>query len=228
MKITISGLIILLITSIFYTNTINHYLPHKITSKELLDNGFYKYSFIEVVNNDQDEYENIPRVIKKYEVYSNIKPEIYKGKFCPMNVPSFINQDSGSTKKRQDYLRNVLKNRTLMYVFRNDTLLYKNITAIRPQTKNNIADLTTSEKIKKYYDSLKVPIKTIIDKNQFSTVEHPTIYLLNNYRTEIQYNYYGYDMIINYSKEKMPGSNTVYQWYRRSDFIGKKDSSKDN
>ncbi|KAF2517752.1 hypothetical protein [Flavobacterium foetidum] len=228
MKIKISVLIVLLITFILDKEVINHYLPEKITSKELLDDGFYKYSFTEEVDNDENEYENISRVIQRYEVYSNIKPEMYKGKFRPMNVPSFINQDTGSTKKRQDYLRNELMNRTLLYVFRNDTLLYKSITVIRPQTENNIADLTTSEKIKRYYDSLKVPIKAIIDRNQFSTQEHPTIYLINNLRTEIQYNYSGYDMITNYGKEKMPGSNTVYQWYSRSEFVGSKNLSKDN
>ncbi|PBI90984.1 hypothetical protein BSF41_16900 [Flavobacterium sp. ACN2] len=228
MKITITALIMSLISYILNTNEINHYLPQKITSNELLENGFYKYSFTEEVNNDEDEYRKIPRVFKKYEVYSNIKPEIYKGKFRPMNVPSFINQDTVSTKKRQDYLRNELMNRTLMYVFRNDTLLYKNITVIRPQSENNIADFTTSENIKRYYNDLKISIKPIIDKNQFSTVEHPTIYLINNYRTEIRYNYYGYDMITNYSKEKMPESNTVYQWYRRSEFVGNKKKGKDN
>lgn len=221
MKITISALIVSLISYIFTTDTINHYLPQKTTSKELLDNGFYKYSFTEEINNDEDEYANTPRVIKKYDIYMNIKPEKYKGKICPMNVPSFINQDTVLPKKAQDYLRNTLNNRTLIYVFKNDILLYKNITVCRPQTENNIADLTTPEKIKKYYQSLKISTKPIIDKNKFSTKEHPTIYLINNYRTEIQYNYYGYNMLINYSKEKMPESSTVYQWYRRSKYVGK-------
>lgn len=216
MKIIIPLFIIVLINSSCKPKIINHYLTDKVTSQELVKNGFYKYSYTETINDDDNDGA-VAKKNQKYYIYSNIKPEKDKEGFRPMNVARFRNQDSIHTKESDDFLRDILQYRTLIYVFRNDTLLYKNINTLYPQVKNKFEDFTTLKKIRKYCDSLKIPLRPIID-NEFSTEENPSLFLINDRKVLMFFNYYGYDMLINYSNSKMPDWDIVDKWYRESKF----------
>ncbi|MCV9928759.1 hypothetical protein OIU83_13900 [Flavobacterium sp. LS1R49] len=95
--------IILLITilSLFSCrkrDTINHYLTKPITQKELAENGFYKYSYTDTIDN-KDKIKDTIRLIVRYDMYSNVKPERNKnGKLYPMSFFGDKNEDSFKLK----------------------------------------------------------------------------------------------------------------------------------
>lgn len=221
MKVAITLLMVLLVTPNNRTDTINHYLPEKnVTAKKLVENGFYRYSYVEEIG-DEDDFENSsPKSFIKYDMYSNVGPEKNKkGILRPMKLARFGNNDTVQTKKSNTYLRDKLNYRTITYVFRDNILFYKNVNVLYiDNTREDIADLTTEEKILQYYSSLKIPIRTIID-NEYSTKTYPTLFMIDSYKTTINYNYQGYDMLTNYSKEKMPDWNIMEYWYSKSKFI---------
>lgn len=194
-------------------DTINHYLTKPITQHELESNGFYKYSYL-VIRDDQDKVDDTIRCNVKYDMYSNVKPEINtEGKLYPTQLWNFFRKDSIKKKRNTDYLKNDLNNRIITYVFINDTISYKSI-IVRSldQTARGIADLTTEEKIIKYYDSLKISIKPFFEKN-ISTEKYTTLFMIDNYRTIIYYNDKdpSYELFTNYKNNY--NYNVLEDWY---------------
>jgi hypothetical protein len=196
-------------------DTINHYLNKKVTQQELIDNSFYKYSYTTVYDNKGNKVTDTSKFLVKYDMYSNVKPERNEeGEICPSRLGSLFKLDSLREKEMKNYLKNDLNNRIITYLFRNDTLFYKSI-IVDPfiRSHKEIADLTSKEKIERYYDSLKIPVKIII-KGNLSSETRPTLFTINNYKTSIQYSekYRSYEMFTNYI------NNSIYYdildtWY---------------
>jgi len=201
MRTTILLLVFLLFMSCQKIDKINHYTNKIVTQKELLDNGFYKYSYSTLYDSNGNTMTDTTKFLVKYDMYSNVKPEKNdEGEICPSQVGSLFKLDSVRKKEMKDYLKNDLNNRIITYLFRNDTLFYKSIIVpTSNKTQKGIADLTTKAKITKYYDSIKIPIKVLI-KGQLSSQEHPTLFFINNYKTSIQYSEKdkSYDFFTNY------------------------------
>lgn len=194
-------MLLLLTTSLICcnkTDKINHYLTKKITAKELIENGFYKYSYTDTID-DEDKVNDTINHIIKYDMYSNVKPEKNEeDKICPMQLVQISNLDSVQQNERINYRKKVLNDRIITYVFRNDSLFYKNIIVYSYSKSKKIADFTTKEKIIRYYDSLRIPIKSIFSNNSINK-EYPKRFLIDNYKTFIDYSDEGfYEMSVNY------------------------------
>ncbi len=190
---------------------INHYLPKPITPKELMDNGFYRYSEIDTVNKKElfeySDYINAYththldsilgghglrdsiKFIIRFDMYSNVRPEKNgKGEIRPTQLSNFYGKDTIKRKENREYLKHELKGMVITYLFINDSLEYKSIIVEDFDKKNKeITDFTTQKKIIKYYDSLKIPIKPLLIKD-ISTKDHPTVFLIGNLKTRIRYN----------------------------------------
>lgn len=167
-------------------DTINHFLTKPITKQDLEKNGFYKYSYI-ATSDDHDKIDDTIKSISKYDMYSNVKPEMNKeGKLCPTQLWNFFNKDSIQKKKSIQYLKEELDNKIITYLFRNDSLFYKEINVVFLKSQNkNTPDLTSKEKIIKYYNNITVPIKPLYEQN--STKKYTTIYSIDNRKTIIYY-----------------------------------------
>lgn len=167
-------------------DTINHFLTKPITQRDLNENGFYKYSYTATLD-DEDKVDDTIKSIARYDMYSNVKPEVNKeGKLCPTQLWNFDHEDSIKKKKNIDYLKKELDNTIITYLFKNDSLFYKEINVIFFNNQNkNIPDLTSKEKILKYYHNINIPIKPLYEQN--STKNYPTIYMIDNYKSIIYY-----------------------------------------
>ncbi|MCP2027859.1 hypothetical protein L1276_003019 [Flavobacterium sp. HSC-32F16] len=193
MKNIVILLVVLTLITCQKKDTINHFLTKQITQQDLIKNGFYKYSYIATLD-DEDKVDDTIKSIARYDMYSNVKPEINKeGKVCPTQLWNFDYEDSIKKKKNIDYLKKELGNTIITYLFRNDSLFYKEINVISFNNQNkNIPDLTSKEKILKYYHNINIPTKPLYEQN--STKNYPTIYKIDNYKTIIYYsdtdNYY--------------------------------------
>lgn len=190
---------------------INHYLPAPITQQELLDNGFYRYSYVDTINKEDlykytsnytyaythtridsigngDRIHNSVKLLIRRDIYSNVKPEKNeKGQICPTHLSNFYGTDTIKREANMRYLKDDLKNRIITYLFINDSLEYKSIIVEDFDKKDKeITDFTTKKKIICYYDSLKIPIKPLLVKD-ISTKEHPTVFLIGNLKTRIRY-----------------------------------------
>ncbi|MEA9412501.1 hypothetical protein [Flavobacterium sp. PL02] len=201
MKNTIILLIILLsLFSCRKRDTINHYLTKPVTQQELIDNGFYKYSYTYTID-DKDKVDDTIRSIVKYDMYSNVKSERNKeGKLCPTQLWNFYNEDSIKEKKNAYYLKNKLDSRVITYLFRNDSLFYKNIhVEVFDNKHKEIVDFTSRGKIIKYYDSLKISIKPVI-KNSKTGEIYPGQFMIDNYKTRFYFSEKEkyYEMFTNY------------------------------
>lgn len=181
-------------------DTINHFLTKPITQQDLEKNGFYKYSYT-VTLDDEDQVDDTIRSIAKYDMYSNVKPEKNKeGKLCPTQLWNFYGVDSIKKRKNLDYFKNELKSKMITYLFRNDTLFYKEIDVeYFDKTQNAIPGFTSWEKITNYYDSLKISIKPVV-KNTNTGEVYTELFMVDNYRTRFFFSdkdkYYG--MFTNY------------------------------
>ncbi|MBF4516680.1 hypothetical protein IRZ71_10005 [Flavobacterium sp. ANB] len=188
-KIRIIG--VLLITFISTTcskkDTINHFLTKPITQEELEKNGFYKYSYT-VILDDEDKVDDTIRCLIKYDMYSNVKPEkMENGKICPTQLWNFYSEDSIKKRKNTDYLKNELNNRIITYLFRNDSLFYKDISIeFFDKTQNKMPDLTSRKKIINYYNGIKVSIEPLI-KDAKEGEKYATQFLIDNYKTRFFY-----------------------------------------
>lgn len=180
-------------------DTINHFLTKPITHEELIENGFYKYSYT-VILDDRSQVNDTKKSKVRYDMYSNVKPETNKeGKLCPTQLWNFFNEDSIKKRKNTDYLKEQLDNRIITYLFRNDLLFYKeiNVISFKNQSKE-IPDLTSKEKIIKYYNNYKIKVQPLYEQN--STKDYTTIYMVDNYKTIIYYSdkESSYRIFINY------------------------------
>ncbi|MBS7230992.1 hypothetical protein KHA90_08145 [Flavobacterium psychroterrae] len=212
MKIISVVFVTLLCMSCYKTDKINHYLNKIISPEELLNNGFYKYSYINTIDDDDKINDTIKSIIK-YEMYSNVKPEKDEdGKLYPMSLFNNKKQDSIAVNKRDNYIKNDLNNRIITYIYRDNKIFLKSIIVNSIDKKEKIVDLTSEEKIINYYDSLKIPIKLIFEGKK-STKNHHTLFLINNYKTRIYYYNQGYEMLTNYSDAWMPFWNITEEWY---------------
>jgi len=202
---------------------INHYLNIPVTQKELVKNGFYKYSYNDTVKNMNNLKDSVQPTIKyviKYDMYSNVKPEINEeGKVYPTQFCNFYKKDSINKKKKNfQYLKKTLHNRIITYLFRKDTLFYKNIIVYSVAKKRKeIADLTSNEKIIKFYDSLNVSIKPISD-GITSNKKFTTLFIIDDYKTKIYYSHKNksYDIFINYIHGDWYSRDVFYVWYSGS------------
>lgn len=209
--------LILIIVSFFSctkTDNINHYLTKKITGSKLEENGFYKYSYTSILD-DEDKIDDTIRSVIKYDMYSNVKPEKNaEGLLWPTKIWGFYREDSIKEKNSNDYIKEKLHNRIITYLFRNDSLFYKNIQVLTlDKSRNEIADFTSRKKIIKYYDSLKISIKPMV-KNSISNEIYPTQFMIENFRTRFFFSEEkeSYNMFTNYM------TNTTYyhiedDWY---------------
>lgn len=229
-------------------DNINHYLNMKVTEQELIENGFYKYSYTynekeyeafeesQVYESDYEleliKKEELSRAkfkdslkkfgkIYKYELYSNVKPHKSEdGKLYPTLLFKAYN-DEVQEKERIKYIENELENRVISYHFVNDTLRYKSIYVYKiDKKKKHIPNFGTKEKITQYYDSLKIPIVPILEGTR-STKEYTTLFYINNYKTSI---YYAdddrpfYDMETNYINNETPWGDKMGYWYDRGQY----------
>lgn len=208
MKIIISSLLIILtFISCHKADKINHYLTKKITTNELIENGFYKYSYNDTID------DNINHVIK-YDMYSNVKPEKNEEEeICPTQLVRFSNLDSVQQSKRINYRKKALNDRIITYVFRNNSLFYKNIVVYSiNRSPKTIADFTSKAKIIKYYNDLNIPIKPIFINNSVRE-EYPKRFLIDGYRTFIDYSDKGYyEMSVNYVND-FTYRDILEDWY---------------
>jgi hypothetical protein len=164
-------------------DTINHYLTKPITQQKLIENGFYKYSYTYIID-DKDKVDDTIRSIVKYDMYSNVKPERNKeGKLCPTQIWNIYSEDSIKAIKNADYLKNKLNSRVITYLFRNDSLFYKNVYVEDFDNKHKeIVDFTSREKIIKYYDSLKISIKPVIRNSKTGEI-YEAQFMIDTYKT---------------------------------------------
>jgi len=200
-KITSLTFIIVLFISCNKKNKINHYLNKVVTQKELLDNGFYKYSSVYIPNED-DKIDGYFKSVTKFDMYSNVKPEKNEGgQLCPTQLWHFYREDSIKEKKNRGYLKNKLNNRIITYFFRNDTLLYKDI-IVDPidKSQKDIADFTSKDKIIKYYTRFKTSIKSEI-KNKKTGEMYSNRFLINNYNTRFYMDNHSYEMFVDYKED---------------------------
>lgn len=80
----------LLFASCAKKDTINHYLPIKTTAKELMENGFYKYSYTDTID-ARDKVDDTIKHIVRYDMYSNVKPEKNNnGEIYPTQLGHFL------------------------------------------------------------------------------------------------------------------------------------------
>jgi hypothetical protein len=199
-KLATLFVILIFIISCSKKDTINHFLTKPITQQELEKNGFYKYSYTAILD-DEDKVDDTIKSIVKYDMYSNVKPEINKdGKLCPTQLWNFYSEDSIKKRKNTDYFKNKLNSKVITYVFRNDSLFYKEIDIdFFNKTQNASPGFTSTEKIINYYNSLEISVKPII-KNNETGEEFTGQFMIDNYRTRFFFSekekYYG--MFTNY------------------------------
>ncbi|KIO50737.1 hypothetical protein [Flavobacterium hibernum] len=195
----------LLFNSCQKIDRINYYTNELVTQKELAENGFYKYSYSTFYDYSGNKVIDTKFQVK-YDMYSNVKPQKNEeGEICPSQLGSLFKLDSLKKKEMKDYLKNNLNNRIITYLFRNDTLFYKSIIVLTSDTpQKQIADLTSKEKITKYYNNLKIPVRIIIEDN-LSSKEHPTLFIINKYKTSIQYSEKdkSYELFTNYLNDSI-------------------------
>jgi hypothetical protein len=233
MKNIVYILLSVFIVSCSKKDTINHYLNKPVTEAELIENGFYKYtysytydyendgSYTDSINNIKfgDSLRLLNGKVYKYELYSNVKPQKGEnGKLYPVPLLKYNQHlDNALGKQRISYIEDELENRVVSYFFVNNTLKYKNVFFYAvDKNKKYIADFRTTETIIKYYDSLKIPFKPIIDGKR-STKKHTTLFMINNYKTQIynsiKKNEIAYEMITNYVDDEMPYWDIMNDWY---------------
>ncbi|MFB9079647.1 hypothetical protein ACFFLS_07145 [Flavobacterium procerum] len=214
MKIITTLLIATAFFSCTKTDKINHYLIKPITQQELIDNGFYKYSYTYKIE-DKDGIKDTVASFVEYELYSNVKPEIdNNGRIHPLQFLNMREMDSIERKKRFEYRQKDLNDRIITYLFRNDSLLFKDIRVFsRDYPKKEIADLSTEEKIIRYYDSIQIPIKPVFQVKT-STKEYPTIFMIDNHKVRLYYSEKdkSYDMFVNYLSDNHY-FDILVEWY---------------
>lgn len=200
MKNIVLLIVVLTFISCQKKDTINHFLTKPITKQDLEKNGFYKYSYI-ATSDDHDKIDDTIKSISKYDMYSNVKPEINKeGKRCPTQLWNFDKEDSIKKRKNLDYFKNDLKSKMITYLFRNETLFYKEIDVdFFDKSHNQTPGFTSWKKIINYYNSLKIPITPVV-KNTNTGELYTNLFLVDNYRTRFFFSeeekYYG--MFTNY------------------------------
>jgi hypothetical protein len=219
-NISILSIIVFSFFSCGKRDTINHYLTQPITQQELVENGFYRYSYTSIFDDKGNKVTDTTRFPVKYDMYSNVKPQRDEnGELCPTQLVKLDNEIH--VKEKNNYLKNELDNRIITYLFRNDTLFYKNIVVYSiNKFKKGIADLTSKEKIMKYYDSLKVSIKPMFDDKKNDEAK-PFFFMINNYKMRIYYSEenQSYDMFVNYLIDS-DNYNVLEDWY--SGYLSKK------
>lgn len=208
-------LLIILLTSCNKTDKLNHYLPNKTTTKELMENGFYKYSYTDTID-DRDNVDDSIKHIVTYDMYSNVKPEKNNnGEIYPTQLGHFYREDSIKKKKNIDYRKTNLNNRIITYVFRNDLLFYKSLIVYSiDRSQKNIAELISKEKIINYYKTLNIPIKPIYKTDSIKD-KYPKRFLIGNYKTFIDYSSDGqeyHEVFINYINGDFY-RNILDDWY---------------
>lgn len=180
--------------------TINHFLTKPIKQKELEGNGFYKYSYT-VTMDDKDKIDDTIRCITKYDMYSNVKPERDEnGDLYPTKLWNLYSEDSIKNKKNLDYLKNELENKIITYLFRNDSLFYKDISVENfDKTKKELPNLTSRETIINYYKEIKISIEPI-KKDAKEGEKYATQFIIDGYITRFFYSNQedNFEMFTNY------------------------------
>lgn len=213
MKIITILIVLLSLVSCHKKDTINHFLTKPITQQELENNGFYKYSYITTLDEQNKVYDTMKST--KYDMYSNVKPERNKeGKLCPTQLWNFYSEDSIRKRKNTDYFKNELKSKVITYVFRDEVLFYKEINIYYfDENQNKTPGFTNTNEIIKYYRNLKIPIEPII-KNNISGERFTDRFMVNNYRTRFYFSKIDkqYGIFVNYLNQIMY-YNTYELWY---------------
>ncbi|ENA1795602.1 hypothetical protein ABF176_002449 [Flavobacterium psychrophilum] len=230
-------ILLFFIVSCSKKDSINHYLNEKVSEQELIENGFYKYSYtynekkldeIDYTYNYESYFESkiyskkevlsetkfkdsLKKFgkIYKFELYSNVKPHKKEnGKLCPTSLFKAYD-DKVQEKERINFLVNEIENRVISYRFFNDVLTYKSIYVYEvDKSKKHIPDFSTQKKIKHYYDSLKIPIVPILEGTR-STKKYTTLFYINKYKTSIEY-----------SKHTKPSYNILTNYYNNETDLG--------
>lgn len=207
-------LLLVFITSCSKNDTINHYLNHKVTEQELINNGFYKYSYTDTYLNDENEKDSLNGKVYNYVLYSNVKPQIQEdGKLYPLPLFGY---KSNINKEIIDYIVNDLDDRIISYIFINDILDFKSIYVYSvDKNKKDIANFTTEKGILDYYKKQKVPFKQKLGGIKYGEIEFPYRFRINNYKTGIYILNYGnsisYQMVTNYETVK-ENEKTIYDF----------------
>ncbi|WP_289664968.1 hypothetical protein [Flavobacterium panacagri] len=133
-------------------------------------------------------------------MYTNVEPENKNGKRYPKQLVGFYKSDSIEEKKSVKYIGRKLDYRIITYMFRNDSLFFKNIVTYPNNIRSKeIADLSSQKKIVKYYTGLKIPIEIILEGKR-SSRNYPTLFMIDGFKTSIYYSEddKSYDLFINY------------------------------
>jgi len=191
--------LILVFISCSKKDKINHYLVKPITQEELLDNGFYKYSYSTLYDSNGNTMTDTTKFLVKYDMYSNVKPiKNDENQLCPTQLWHFYHEDSIIKKRNKNYLKNKLNDRIITYFFRNDTLLYKDIIVNSiDKSRKEIADFTSLDKVIRYYEDLKISIKPQI-KNKETGEVYSNRFIIDNYKTRFYTEDNFYEMFVDY------------------------------
>lgn len=198
MKTTYILFLVLIFISCTKKDRINHYLTKPVTQEELINNGFYKYSST-YVPDDEYKIENNTTSVIKFNMYSNVKPKKNdEDQLCPTQLWHFYREDSIKEKKNKDYLKNKLNDRIITYLFRNDTLIYKDIIVFSiDKSRKEIVDFTSLDKIISYYHGLKISINPQI-KNKETGEIYSNRFTIDNYKTRFYTENNSYEMFVDY------------------------------
>lgn len=222
MKKLIVLLLILFMYSCVKNDNINHYSNQKVTKKELISNGFYRYSMTHLEGSSEkklkfiDSSKEDPNVPIKFdtiiiEAYSNVKPQIING-IPKRPLPIFINTSENDTNGK-----------IITYFFRNDTLEFKSIMMPIYARANRKEIFKTKTDIKKYYDSLKitnkeVPLERL--RNHNDSMGLRVKFIINNYESYFYLS--DRNEMITYYRSKKRGDEDKLVW----DLYGKNSSYK--
>ncbi|WP_310554554.1 hypothetical protein [Flavobacterium sp.] len=217
MKTYILILFVILFTSCGKTDKINHYLNEKVTESELVNNGFYKYSYTYNYLNDENEKDSLNGKVYKYVLYSNVKPQRQKdGKLYPVPLFKYNHLEKVQLEERIRFVTDELDNRVISYLFINDILDFKSIYVYSVNKhKKDIADFTTGKGILDYYKKQKVAFKQKLGGIKYGKIEFPYRFRINNYETGIYILKFNdtisYQMVTTYETVK-ENEETIYDF----------------
>ncbi|EKT3967336.1 hypothetical protein NTJ12_002423 [Flavobacterium psychrophilum] len=188
MKNTIFILVAIALTSCTKQDNINHYLNEKITEEQLIENGFYKYTYADTIT-EEDDINGPVGTIFKYELYSNVKPQRQDdGKLYPFQLFGNSKLDKEKLEEKLNYVTNELDKRVITYLFVNDTLDFKSIFVFWIDKNNKeIVDFTSEKKILEYYKNQKVSVKQRLGGIKYGKdkMEFPYRFRIGNYESGI-------------------------------------------
>lgn len=219
MKKIIVLIIALILTSCLSRkkDNINHYLNQKVTQKQLLNNGFYKYAMTYLEGQQTERKINLGKeepIIE--EVYDTITMEVFSN-VIPTKRDGIL---MGPTPIFNNSKKNI-KGKIITYFFRNQILEFKSV--MSPFGNNHEELFKSKNSIKRYYDSLKIPNQEIpLERlrNHYDSIGLRVKFIVNNYESDFYLS--DRNEMITYYLNKKRGNEDKLVW----DFYNKNSSYK--